>query len=252
MLLSELVDQQVVIDAETTRREPGISPSNIGSCLRKLILMDRNAPHADFSANQLKVFGMGNIVEKYVLDKLESITKHRQLEVSYSGFKGTLDAIVEMDGKLYLIDTKSVKKDKFGYLDVKGIDEHYAFQLTFYWLGAKAQGINLEDNVCLFYVQKDDVLFKEMWFKPSSYKKMLDLRIDDITFARKDGRLPSEYDPPIWECFSVSEKYNTVRVWCNYISSCPNVLLKLEQARKDMENKITAKEIKKLQKEKKQ
>ena len=241
MTITETLENRILEDAKKNEREPGISPSNIGSCLRKLMLMERGAPHTDFSVNQLKVFGMGYLVEHYVLDRLDSIMKHRQLKVEWRGFQGTLDCIVEMDGKLFLIDTKSVKSGKFDYLDREGVDEKYAMQLTIYWLGAKAQGIELEDRVCLFYLDKENCLTKEVWFAPSEYVAKVNAKIEFIEFARKSHDLPAEKTEIDWECFSVSQKFKTVKVWCQYIENCPSICSAHKKAVEDMESKKTKK-----------
>ena len=230
MNLTETFYNQVIKDRDTKpERIPQVSPSNLGGCIRKLKLMEQGAPHTKPDALTECVFTLGRKVEDFVYETLKGagIIHAYQLSVKYRDISGTLDFVFKDDeGKLFLMDCKSVKSEKFAYLDRGEVDEKYAMQLTFYWLGLKLlPGYdNLSEQVCVMYVEKNNLLVKEVWFNVNDWIPKVNAKLDDVFFARASATVPAEKEVRDWECFSVSEKFCTVKVWCNYIENCPRIM----------------------------
>ena len=270
MTITEILDEEVLAYAKDKDRdrEPKASPSSLGKCPRQLMLMERGFEADPFDSRKLKVFGMGYLVEDYVLNKLGKYLVQRQLHVRYRGISGYLDAIIDLDGKFYLIDVKSVNSMKFDFLDREGVDEGYAMQLTFYWMALmrgevemkggwvkssdvhSTECLSVEPSLGLIYLEKENCMTKEMWFDPRGYEAKVEARIDLLEQIRKDEKLPPEKTEINWECFSVSEKYKTVKVWCRWMRHCPTVCMAHEQAVKDMEIKKIASEERKAKRSK--
>lgn len=233
-MLQDKIDA-FLIKKNAEKDKKGISPSNIGSCPRKLFFIDKNAPYLPFTPQQLRVFEAGNLVEQFAVLSLSPIVIEYQKTIEYRGIKGTLDVIINYNGKARLVDIKSVNSKKFQYLDKEGIDQHYIYQVAFYWLALKAADYpNLDETATVYYIEKDTLLTKEMSFKPIEAAELVNKRIDNIKDMQKNGKCPCEKTEINWECFSVSKKYKTVKIWCNYIKHCPGVLNEYSKAVQEM------------------
>jgi hypothetical protein len=259
-MLQDKIDQ-FLLKKQAENKKKGISPSNLGSCPRKLYFIDKDSDKMPFTAQQLRVFEAGNLIEAFALNTLEDVIVEYQKTVTYKGISGTLDMIVKygmhsptqcpvcsgmsggedpnlgwidcphcnglglIDFNNRLIDIKSCNSQKFKYLDKEGADMHYLIQVTFYWLALKAENYPDLDNKCtIYYIEKDTLLTKEITFSPHDYINYVDARIQGIREMQKTDNCPCEKDEITWECFSVSKRYKTVKIWCNYIKHCPRIL----------------------------
>lgn len=256
MNLQQIIDDIVVKENEERNkdRKDKASPSNIGKCLRALMMMERGeGERIPFTAQQLRVFRAGYLFEKFVTDCLKKSDRlvECQLPVEYRGMKGTLDYIVtDDDGSQIIVDCKSVHSRKFNYLDIGEVDTGYALQQTCYYLGAKASGKfpKLSTKALLFYVEKECLLTKTIEINVDEWKPRLDKIIDDIELARKREDIPPELDPMAkgeWRCFTVQKSRHKVprfiglKRWCPFLMSCPGVCAtaeKIEKQIKEAEN----------------
>jgi len=272
--LQSVIDDVVVKANQEGKRKPSTSPSNLGNCLRKCILRENDFPHTEFTAQQLRVFRVGYIFEKFVEEALEKtgLLLGKQIKVEYKGMYGTLDFIIRDDEakEIVIVDAKSVHSSKFDYLDRGEVDSGYAMQQTCYWLGLKNKlfkddkiirddekknitsdfywclnnGYKLSRTVWLFYVEKECLLTKQIAINTSEWIWEVDEKIKNLTSAREmfklNGVLPAEYPQPIWECFSVQKTKHKVpriigvKVWCQYIESCPEMMKALEWTKKQI------------------
>ena len=228
-----------------------ISASNLGSCIRKLLLAHKGYEPIPFEARTLRVFEAGNLFEDFALNILEkkNMIAYRQLAVEYRGITGTLDAVlIDPDtGELILIDTKSVHSKKFHYLNAK-LDENYAMQLSLYWLGLQKaiktpnKGIRklildvaekLKSVPRLVYISKDDLCIKEIGVPVNGWKAKIDTKIDLIEKWKDKEELPPPKEERNWECFS--GKGSATKCWCKYILSCSRYQEYLANGGKELE-----------------
>jgi len=204
-------------------REPRISMSGLGNCMRKLILTERKAKHFDFDARNYRVFAMGFQVEEFVLKSLRAkgIVFKEQEAVEYRGITGTYDAILRDDESdaLTLIDVKSVHSMKFNYLNKEGVDKNYAMQLWGYQKALEGK-YKLSHIPRIFYVSKDDLRIEDLGVPRSDWGDKVDAKIDEIEKWRASDDLPPEKKERDWECFVCNKKSGT-KAWCRYISNCP-------------------------------
>lgn len=223
--IEDLLNEVIAKEAEEKnklRTGGAITPSQLGKCSRAIMCKDKGLPELPFTATQLRTFAAGFIFEEFALTALEKTGKivERQLPVEYRGITGTLDAIVHINGKNVLFDCKSVKTDKFMYLDKGEADNTYAMQLSFYHRALKGK-IGLDPVAIIFYIEKDNILTREIPVQCENYYKQLDTRIDELFALRAEKNLPPETPPEEWMCFTVSKRYKTVKVWCQHIKNCP-------------------------------
>jgi len=258
--LQSIIDDVVVKANAESKRVPKASPSNLGKCLRQLMLMENGYPHTEFEARQLRVFRVGYLFEKFVEEALEKSGKLLDKQIyldDFMGIRGSLDFLIRDDEtkEVVIADCKSVHSGKFDYLDRGEVDKGYAMQQTMYFLALEEmikkgnyklpEGYTLSPIVWLFYVEKECLLTKQIAVDISKYDIMVCDKVQDIDNAReqfkKDKTLPAELDPiGTWECFTVQKTKHKVprpigvKVWCNYIENCPNVC----QKKKEVEEEI--------------
>jgi hypothetical protein len=258
--LQQVIDDQLKLENINENRVPMASPSNLGNCLRKHILRENNYPHTELEARQLRVFRVGYLFEDFVTRTLEKsgLLYAKQIKVNYRGVYGTLDFLLidEVSKEIIIADCKSVHSGKFDYLDSE-VDRGYAMQQTCYYLGLKEaidsnnfkipDGYTLSDTVWLFYVEKECLLTKQIAVNTALWTKPVDQQIFDIERARTiyidKKELPVEKERD-WECFSVQKsraknpKILGVKVWCPYISNCPNKCAELEATKKQIQEVV--------------
>ncbi len=233
MNIQNEINVWIVKSAEIRDKDRGevrISPSNAGKCLRQLMLMTRGAEADAFTPQQLLVFEAGHIFEEFIMNILEKrgLVTDRQKEIEYRGRRGKIDGLLHGGDKTFLMDCKTVHSFKFDWLDKEGPDANHCIQLAIYWLGLKAAGVAVEDSFCLLYVNKDTVLLKPMWVRAADWTDRANAVLSDIESVEKAETLPVEHGtegaPEIdWQCFSVSKKFKTVKIWCRWIKHCPHV-----------------------------
>jgi len=214
-----------------------ISASNLGSCIRKLLLAHKGYEPIPFEARTLRVFEAGNLFEDFALNILEkkNMIAYRQLAVEYRGITGTLDAVlIDPDtGELILIDTKSVHSKKFHYLNAK-LDENYAMQLSLYWLGLQELKLEKLSKIPrLAYISKDDLCIKEIGVPVNGWKAKIDTKIDLIEKWKDKEELPPPKEERNWECFS--GKGSATKAWCRHILSCSRYQEYLANGGKELE-----------------
>lgn len=213
-------------EANNSKRTGGaITPSQLGKCTRAIMCKDKKLPELPFTANQLRTFACGFIFEGFVLDILEETKTlvKRQMEVEYRGIKGTLDSVISLNGENVLFDVKSVKTDKFLYLDKGEIDLTYALQLTFYHKALQGK-MELSKTARILYTEKDNLLIKEVPVVCENYYEQLDKRIDELLALKAQKDLPAEVPPEPWMCWTFSKRYKTCKIWCQHIKNCPKIL----------------------------
>jgi hypothetical protein len=160
------------------------------------------------------------------------------MAVVYRGISGTLDSVISLNGENVLFDVKSCKTDKFLYLDKgEAPDLTYALQLSFYHKALQGKIENLSNTARLVYVEKDNLMTREVPIVCPNYYEQLDKRIDELLALRLLKTLPPENPPEQWMCYTCSKRYKTVKIWCQCIKNCPEKLAAYKKACAEMKVK---------------
>ena len=224
--IQSILDQSLIEANAASTREPITSPSSLGDCLRKLILLERKYPSRPFEPMALRTFKAGYLFEDFVLNTLEKkgVLVKRQEPVEYRGVKGTLDSVVHLNGEDVLFDVKSAKMSSFKYVDVEGVSEKYIYQLSFYHL-ALSKKMKIADIARVFYVEKENLLIKEMPVVCPKHYDAVNKKIDIVEKARTIKELPPERDTTegTFPCYSANKKFKTCKSYCQYSDNCPKI-----------------------------
>ncbi len=170
-MLSDWIDRAL---AEEEDREPSgkLAPSYLYGCERRAILRQRKTPPTVFpDARTRRVFTMGDIVEKFVLDTLEmkGLIVGRAVPVGNDLWQGLIDAIVKENGLTFILEVKSVHSKAFwhsakearnGYLSLgQGMPyDSHIYQASAYHL---LRGDPDLANPHILYISKDDLAMEE-------------------------------------------------------------------------------------------
>jgi len=218
-------------------REPTFHYSG-GVCLRKDVLKKERAPETPMPGLSLRRFSVGNLIEA-LMDKAvewKGISVAKQAKVwrdyafragkgakeDYTGRNwnqeprldlseclvvGRIDHIVRWQGKLYLLDWKTVHSKKFDYLDYWQ-DASYCVQLAGYFATFQDMtGVKL-DGARLVFLDKDVLRLKQICIDPEFWvpKAWERWRAQRASWEkrRETRELPAELefkkDKPQWAC----------------------------------------------------
>jgi hypothetical protein len=224
--IQTLLDERLIKEQKESTREPITGPSQLGSCLRQLMLMEKGFKPRPFEPITLRIFKAGYIFEEFLLGTLEKAGKlvERQKKVEYRGIRGTLDAVANLNGENVLFDCKSIKGSAFKYLDEEGVGENYIYQLSFYHK-ALSQSMKLSPIGRIFYVEKENMMVKELPVMCVENYPLIEKKISEIEVARKSKELPPERDTKenTYPCYSVNKKFKTCKEYCQYSDHCPKI-----------------------------
>ncbi len=230
--IQSLLNEAIIKADKQSTREAIASPSCLGNCIRKLILMERKYTRTPFKIETLRTFKAGYLFEDFVLNTLEAEKKlvARQLKVEYRGIKGTLDSVVSLNGENVLFDVKSAKMSSFKYKEKEGAGEDYEYQLSFYHLALSKQ-MKLAKVARLFFVEKENLLIFECGIKCEDFYQKVEDKITLIEKSRLDKELPPERDTSTkaYPCYSVNQKFKTCTKYCDYVEHCPKIQAEMKE-----------------------
>jgi hypothetical protein len=233
--IQSILDASLVKKNAESTREPIVSPSCLGDCIRKLMMLERKYPARPFEPIQLRTFKAGYLFEEFVLNTLEKegVLVKRQEAVEYRGIKGTLDSVISLNGENVLFDVKSIKSSAFGYLDKEGVGEKYTYQLSFYHL-ALAKKLKISNLARVFYVEKENLMIKELALVCPDHYAAVEQKITEVEVARKAKELPPERNTAgdTFPCYSVNKKFKTCKSYCQYSDHCPKIVAEMEAVKK--------------------
>lgn len=173
-MISEIVDR-FLLRPEDEGRAGCLHPSSLYGCQRRAIFeyMGKEETHP-ISPRSLRVFKMGHIAEELVLEALEmeGVLVDTQVPVARGLWSGNIDAIVEQDGKQYILELKTVHSRAFhwaakerrrrllGLGSSMPYDSHIFQVLAYDLLLPQPEG-NPRLPPHILYISKDDLLMEE-------------------------------------------------------------------------------------------
>ena len=229
--LQSILDEALVEANKASTRPAIVSPSCLGNCLRKLMMMERGYTRRPFEPITLRTFKAGYLFEDFVLDTLEKKGKlvMRQEQVEYLGIKGTLDSVVKLNGENVLFDVKSAKMSSFKYKEKEGPGEDYEMQLSFYHL-ALSKKLKISNIARLFFIEKENLLVFECPVVCKDHYQKIEDKITAVEKARLDKELPPERDTSkkAYPCYSPNQNFKTCTCYCDFSDHCPKIMAEMK------------------------
>ena len=217
-MIQKLINDTIAAKRSIERISSGkFSVSDAGRC-RLMRFWKRKGKQGgvEITERVFRIFEVGHIFEKWVLDLMADKIILRQHLVEDEHRKGYLDAmIVDEQNKKILLDCKTVHSRKFWRNEKEGWDKdvHYRYQLLTYAMMLPAA---LRPDECrLVYISKDDLCIAEIGV-PNNPDAFLPVENDwhEIITAWREDREP-EPNPMSWEC-----------EYCSYQDTCEFKLVK--------------------------
>jgi hypothetical protein len=182
-MIQEIIDD-ILKPKEGHKSSGNISPSGLGQCYRRQYWTRKQEPVSNpIDSRMLRVFAMGNMVEKFVLEKvlLRYPDWKTQVEITKEDIHGYADLVSEDE----VIDIKSQHSRKFWYNtnDMKnGVDIRDLFYSN--WMQVMLYAWILDKSKArLVYVSKDDLCIQEYCIDFDNYwKNELDTELTNIRY----------------------------------------------------------------------
>lgn len=190
-MIQEIIDE-VLKPKEERIRSGLISPSSLGQCYRRQYWSRANEPVSNpIDSRTLRVFAMGHMVEKFIVDNLKQRYNDWgfQVEVNKDDIHGFLD----IESPEEIMDVKSQHSRKFWYntkdandgKDIKDMFYNNWLQvMTYAWIRGKNKGR-------LIFVSKDDLSIQEYCLELDNYwKNEIDMELTKIRYYYDNKTLP--------------------------------------------------------------
>lgn len=218
-MLAELIDKYYQ-DKREDKKQNSFYISDAGKCQRAIYFSMKGYPKKEKEPRILRIFDRGDIIHQRTISTLLGIPEVRVIasEIDIPPkqlFRGRADAILSVDGKLYVVDVKSSSDFKFKKL--KEPETSYQRQLQLYMHYFKIpQGI-------LLYENKNDQSLKEFELK---YDKNLCERIISEFQSLKRDYIDTDIVPPIPE--NLKQELQTGKVpwdcqYCDFREECNKI-----------------------------
>ena len=212
-MLNELIDQ-FYIDGFKDRTQEHFYITDSGKCPRQVYFKFKKYPKKDPEPRVLRIFDNGDYTHMRIITVLFGIGVVRSVEIKIPPQKiiaGRADAIIDIDGKPYVLEIKSSSQYKFDKLMEPESDHMKQIQLYMHFFKIP-QGILLYENkntqtLKEFVVEYDPFLVKKCLEDFGTLKE----QIDNDVFPPKPPNLEH------WRCD-----------YCEYSEECK----KLEKAEK--------------------
>jgi len=192
-MIQEIIDQ--ALKREERKSKGLISPSSLGQCYRRIWWSRKGeTPSNPPDTRTLRVFAMGNLVEKFVTDNLIARYPDWQLqtEVNKDDVHGYADIVTPDE----VIDVKSQHSRKFWHntkemqagKDIRGMFMNNWLQvMTYAWILEKPKGR-------LVFVSKDDLCIQEYSLEVGEmdgyWKGLIDEELTKIRYYCGEKNLP--------------------------------------------------------------
>jgi len=207
-MLKELINQ-FFLDNRKEKKRTHFYISDAGKCHRQIFFSFKKSPKKKMAANFLRLFEHGNHMHQMLTETLSRIKSIKIVAVEVDiprqkTISGRIDAIIEVEGELYVVDFKSMNSMTFNKMKEPKEENIRQLQLYLHYFKIK--------NGILLYINKDNLMLKEyiVYENPVAVKKMLD-ELDDLKEQIDSNTLPARLKdyPKEWRC-----KY------CNYRKIC--------------------------------
>ena len=154
-MLKEIIDK-FYLDQQKDKEQHHFYITDAGKCSRQVFFKFKNAPREKLDARLLRIFEHGEYLHRNLINILIRLGKVVAAEISIPPqeiVSGRADAILSLDGELYVLDIKSMNSMVFRALKEPKQENIYQLQLYLHYFNIK-KGI-------LLYVDKDQQELKE-------------------------------------------------------------------------------------------
>lgn len=188
-MLIELIDKYYQ-DKRKDRAQEHFYVTDAGKCPRAIYFSMKGYPKKEKEPRVLRIFDRGDLIHQKLMANFWGIPEIRvvasEIDIpSKELFHGRADAIISVDGKLYVVDIKSSSDFKFQKLKEPELPHQYQVQLYMHYFKID-QGI-------LLYENKNTQALKEFELKydPELCKKIIS------DFENLRYQIENEIIPPI-------------------------------------------------------
>ncbi|HOK35129.1 MAG TPA: PD-(D/E)XK nuclease family protein [Candidatus Pacearchaeota archaeon] len=148
-MLIELIDKYYQ-DKRNDRAQEHFYVTDAGKCPRAVYFSMKGYPKKEKEARILRIFDRGDLIHQRLMANFWGIPEIRvvasEIDIpSKELFHGRADAIISVDGKLYVVDIKSSSDFKFQKLEEPELPHQYQVQLYMHYFKIP-QGILLYEN----------------------------------------------------------------------------------------------------------
>lgn len=199
-LIQDLIDKSLLEYRDKEKHIPSgkFKPSSLGFCFRRQY-WERlgEAPSNPPDDRTFRIFKVGNIFEKFVVDEMERVSWKfdKQTLVEDSDFKGYADIVEEN----CVTDVKSQHSRKFWHVkkelesgkSIVDIFIHNFLQVGFYALKLG------KENLRLVFISKDDLCINEYQIELKVIKETLVKEIGRLLIIWGEKKLPPA-EPRLW------------------------------------------------------
>lgn len=163
-MLTERIDQ-FYLDQQKHREQNHFYITDVGKCPRAVFFKFKNVPREKMDARILRIFEKGESMHMNIINTLIRMGLVVASEINIPSqeiISGRADAIISLNGELYVLDIKSINSMIFRTLEEPKPENFQQVQLYLHFFNIK-KGI-------LLYVDKDQQNMKEFVF---DYDKQL-------------------------------------------------------------------------------
>lgn len=187
MTIQQQIDNKLLADQEgkKDRKRSGLwSPSSFGKCYRSQIYNRLAVPPSNPpDTRTLRIFSVGNIFEKWVMEFLEG---DKQVLVKTEDICGYADLVTEDT----VYDVKTIHSKGFHWMSKA--KKTMAHQKYPNWLQVACYAVILgKHNMGLIHISKDDLCIKETVYKVTpTWRRALKKEVDTLNKWWASGVLP--------------------------------------------------------------
>ena len=210
-MIQQLIDQALLKEQEDRKDRQGsgkISPSGLGSCLRRQIYKIKNTPETDPADSRgLRVFKAGKLFHDFVQGYIPK--DQTEVRVETDDIKGFADIV----GQDTVYDVKSQHSRGFWYMNKDGYDVKKEKRNNWLQLACYGKLLNKE-KICLVVVSKDDLCINEYVQFTKDWVNEVDGEIEILKKFKASDELPPK-EPKLYngkEC-----------TYCAYKTLCGGV-----------------------------
>lgn len=208
-MLKELIDQFYTDGFRERDRGDKFYVTDAGKCPRAIYFKFKKYPRKEPEARILRIFDHGDYTHMRIMSVLFSLGIVRAVEVRIPPqemISGRADAIIDFEGKPYVVEIKSSSRYKFEKLQEPEPDHQKQLQLYLHYLKIP-QGI-------MIYEDKDNQELKEFLVEYDS--GLVEKILDDFKTLKKQIEnneippIPKDIEP--WRC-----------EYCEYRDECQKI-----------------------------
>lgn len=197
-MLKEIIDEYYLeLGKQRKKPQKKFWISDVGECPRAIFFKFKEAPQRELEPNVLRIFERGDYIHEKIRRVLfaRGLIQASEIQIPPEEFiSGKADAILNIDGELYVLDIKSVDGRKFQTIQEPLIENVYQLQLYLHFFKIK-KGILLYESkdsseLKEFIIDYNENISKKLIFSIEKFFKKLEentlpKRLDDYPLNKK-------------------------------------------------------------------